>query len=264
VNILASRVPLRIRGVPEILDLAFVFAAGNPRVYYRLMALLGIPLLGIFAAARYALGWPWVYVWLLAIPTGALAQGVFTTAAGELLFAENARARSVLRSFVLRLSPYLGSLVLSRAIASFVAIIPFFARLLGRAAFVREAVLLERASSGQALARSASLVRRQEGPCFAMWMSLLLMQGTFVAAAELLGHSVVEFSLQLGRPFGSIMEGGSLYALIGFVASIPYVATARFLKYIDIRTRKEGWDIQIKFTALAAEAEPSPLGAAVA
>jgi hypothetical protein len=29
------------------------------------------------------------------------------------------------------------------------------------------------------------------------------------------------------------------------------VASASFLGYIDMRTRKEGWDIQLRFVALA-------------
>jgi hypothetical protein len=35
---------------------------------------------------------------------------------------------------------------------------------------------------------------------------------------------------------------------------IPYVATARFLAYLDLRTRSEGWDIQTRFAAIALRA----------
>ena len=40
----------------------------------------------------------------------------------------------------------------------------------------------------------------------------------------------------------------------GALLSAPFVAAAGFLAYIDMRTRKEGWDIQLRFMALA-EAE---------
>ncbi|CAN5747553.1 hypothetical protein BH11MYX4_BH11MYX4_30880 [soil metagenome] len=33
---------------------------------------------------------------------------------------------------------------------------------------------------------------------------------------------------------------------------IPYVATARFFIYLNVRTRVEGWDVQTRFAALAA------------
>jgi hypothetical protein len=263
-NLLAARVPLRVRGVPEILDLAFVFWAGNGRILFRLAVWVLVPLLGTSLALRYLLHWDWLYVWMFAVVAGGIAQGVFTAAAGELLFAEKVTARSVLSSFSRRLAPYLGALTLSRAVAGLVAGLPFLARLLGHAAFVREAVLLERASAGQALSRSQSLVRRQEGACLGAFLSLLAAQAGFVAVAELLGQAVVDFALQLGRPFGSLLDGGSPYAVAGFFASVPYVAGVRFLKYIDVRTRKEGWDIQIKFTALVAEAQPVPADPAVA
>ena len=41
-------------------------------------------------------------------------------------------------------------------------------------------------------------------------------------------------------------------AVIGFFAALPLVATARFLSYIDGRTRQDGWDIQLRFMSIAA------------
>jgi hypothetical protein len=257
VNLLAARVPLRVRGVPEILDLGFVFVSGNRRIFLSLMALVLVPFFGIAVALRHALGWQWWFVWPLAIVMGGFSQGVFTAAAGELLFSERALARSTFMSFLRRFFPYVGSLLVSRALSSVVVLLPFLLRSLGYAAFVREAVLLEKASVRTAMSRSNGLVKRQEGASFGLFLSLLAAQAAFVVSAELLGQGVVEFALQFGRPFGSLSDGGSLYALAGFFASVPYVAVVRFLKYIDIRTRKEGWDIQIKFTALLADAEPA-------
>ena len=66
-------------------------------------------------------------------------------------------------------------------------------------------------------------------------------------------RGLVDSVLQLGRPFGSLFsDGGSVYALVGFFYGIQYAAIARFLKYVDLRTRKEGWDIQIRFLSLVA------------
>ena len=56
----------------------------------------------------------------------------------------------------------------------------------------------------------------------------------------------------MGRPVGSLWsDGGSGFAVIGALLSAPFVASASFLGYIDLRTRKEGWDIQLRFMALA-------------
>jgi hypothetical protein len=77
----------------------------------------------------------------------------------------------------------------------------------------------------------------------------------FVVAGDLLGQGLVEFVLQLGRPVGSLFhDGGSTYALFGYFLSVPYVSSARFLGYVDSRTRREGWDIQVRFAALAQRA----------
>lgn len=50
------------------------------------------------------------------------------------------------------------------------------------------------------------------------------------------------------------VDGGSALALLGWWLSVPFVATARFFVYLDIRTRSEGWDIQTRFAGIAARA----------
>ncbi|HJZ85661.1 MAG TPA: hypothetical protein VKN99_10850 [Polyangia bacterium] len=258
-NILDSRVVLRLRTVPDILDLAFRYVAGpGERVFLRLTAAVLVPCFAVCVALRYALGWDWVWVWFLAIALGGIAQGAFTVGAGQLLFSDSVRARDVLARFARRLPSYLVALFLTRLAMAlggfllFVLLVPAWLR----AEFVHEASLLEGASPGQAYARSARFIKRQGGPALGLLCSLLLAQFGFVVAAELLGQGLVEFVLQLGQPLGSLWsDGGSVYALAGFFLSVPYVAAARFLKYTDIRTRKEGWDIQLKFTALQAADE---------
>ena len=56
----------------------------------------------------------------------------------------------------------------------------------------------------------------------------------------------------------------SCFALVTFCPSIVssailwaanFVASARFLVYLVVRTRSEGWDIQTRFAALAAGRE---------
>jgi hypothetical protein len=119
--------------------------------------------------------------------------------------------------------------------------------------FVREVGLLEGAGMGGAIGRGYRFVQRQVGACLGLLVALLAAPLMFVVGAELLGDAIVSTVLQLGSPFGELFtEGGSAYALLGFFLSVPVTAAARFLKYIDVRTRKEGWDIQLRFTAIAA------------
>ena len=71
---------------------------------------------------------------------------------------------------------------------------------------------------------------------------------------EIVGQAVLDDIFQAGKPFGSMLEDhGSPFALLGFLLSVPVVATARFLSYIDTRTRADGWDIQVRFLGIASK-----------
>jgi len=133
--------------------------------------------------------------------------------------------------------------------AAVLAPLPVFA---SRLFFVDEAVLLESGSPFGSLARSSRLVLFRSLSCLGLALACLCAPFLFALAADLIGNTLVEMVFQMGRPFGSLTaDGGSAYAVIGALLSAPFVASASFLGYIDMRTRKEGWDIQLRFMALA-------------
>jgi hypothetical protein len=260
VNLGASAVVLRPRTLSEVLDLGcrlcISLAFG---LYARLSALILLPILAGCLWLRYGAGWPWIDVWVLAAAAGSVVQGVFTVAVGRLLFSERLGVGQVLRLFGKRLPSYLGMLFLSRLILA-AASVPFF---LGvpfawpRLVFVHEASLLENAGAVEAIRRSNRFTFGRVAPVLGALVALLLTQAAFVVTAELLGQGLVAEVLQLGKPFGSLFkDGGSPYALAGLLLSVPYVATTRFLDYIDARTRADGWDIQLRFMAIAAGEAP--------
>jgi hypothetical protein len=81
----------------------------------------------------------------------------------------------------------------------------------------------------------------------------LVLRSTTVVVCEVVGQAVTNDVLQLGHPFGVLWaDGGSYFALIGLVLSSPLVAGFSFFTYVDQRTRKEGWDIQLAFVAATA------------
>lgn len=253
-----AAVVLRPRTLAEILDLACRLACGAALgLYLRLAALVLLPCLAVCLVLRHALGWSWPAVWLVAAGLAAAAQGVFTIAVGRLLFSEELGARQVLRLFARRLGSYLAMLVASRAILALAALVVIglpvaWPKLL----FAHEASLLEGAGAADALRRADRFVAGRWSDAFGVLLALLCTQAGFVIAGELLGQGLVDQVLQLGRPFGELYPtGGSAYALAAFLLSVPYVATARFLHYIDARTRADGWDVQLRFMAIAARDE---------
>jgi hypothetical protein len=272
-NLLDSRVVLRVRTMPDILDLAFrvCFAPGNGRVFGRLSAAFLLPCFAACVALRYAAGWEWLDVWLVAAILGALTQGAFTIAAGRLMFQETLPTREVIGRYMRRLPAYATALLLARVLvwgsvlmmfsrpliplAITILLLYFF--LWPRSLFVHEICLLEGAGPIQVFSRGRRFVLRHYGAALGMLCAGLGAQISFVVIFELMFRmGIVDFVLQLGEPLGNLFKsGGSVFALAGFFAAVPYVSVARFLTYIDLRTRKEGWDIQLKFTAIQATDE---------
>ncbi|APR85859.1 Hypothetical protein A7982_11208 [Minicystis rosea] len=255
-NLGAAAVVLRPRSLAEILDLACRLSCSLALgLYLRLAALVLLPCLALCLALRHVLDWSWYAVWFVAACLGAAAQGVFTIAVGRLLFSEALGAGQVIRLFARRFGSYLWMLVLSRVVlvgsaAVLIALPVAWPRLL----FVHEASLLENAKAGDAIQRAGRFVSGRAAQVFGVLAALLVTQAGFIAIAEFLGHGLVDQVLQLGRPFGALFsKGGSAYALAGFFLSVPYVSTARFLHYIDARTRADGWDVQLRFMAIASE-----------
>jgi hypothetical protein len=129
-----------------------------------------------------------------------------------------------------------------------------------RFAYAHEVILLEGSPVRNLWSRSAGIVKGQTGVAAQLLTCLFGITLASVLCSELLGMGIVSYLLQLGSPFGSLFEdGGSIYALLGVFASSPLVATARFLSYIDGRTRRDAWDVQVRFQQLRAEANAAVL-----
>ena len=254
-NLLEARVALRPRSMSDVLDLAAPFCLANWRSFAPLAGWVTALGAGLAFLCRHQAGWSWSSVWLVVAGYLWLIGGVFTAAAGELLFREAGRLRAttVLARFSRRavehvLARVLQALALTLCAVLFVPFPIFAARLF----FVSEAMLLESAHPQTAFTRSSRLVLHRSPPCFGLAMACLAAPFLFAIGADLLGYAIVELLLQMGRPVGSLWsDGGSGYAVVGALLSAPFVASASFLAYIDLRTRKEGWDIQLRFMALA-------------
>ncbi|MBL9027161.1 MAG: hypothetical protein JNL21_33510 [Myxococcales bacterium] len=255
-NLSESAVVLRPRSVSQTIDLSLrvVFSLGLG-LYARLAALTLLPALGLLLLLRYAAGLDAWLVWLAALVLAVVLEGPFTIAASRLMFREQLTGRAALRAFGGRALSFVGA-SLYKSLLLALASIPFFIPLLvvgPHAVFVPEASILERAGPTEAWARSKRLVMARSGGAMAALVSWLLIRVVCVLGAELLMQGIISDLFMLGAPLGRLSSDGvTPYALAGLLLSTPLVATARFLQYIDARTRGDGWDIQVRFMAIAA------------
>ncbi|MEO8185427.1 MAG: hypothetical protein ABI895_42000 [Deltaproteobacteria bacterium] len=253
-NLGNANVVLRPRGTLESLDLTLLFLTRlGGRPYGLLSALVLLPAVGVCLGLQLWFALEWANVWLIALPLGLWLQGVFTLAAGDLMFSDVLEPRSVLRRFRARLAVYSLALLGSRllmALAAFTLLLWPWAWL--RYTFIPEALLLEGLSVPGATGRAARLqvgmpVERL-GLCFTMLGGLALA----LLGAQVLGHGIVHDTLQLQLPWGDLLQdGGSAYAVVGWFAALPVLTTLRFLRYIDARTRADAWDVQVRLQRAA-------------
>jgi len=254
-NLLAARVVLRQRSMSDSLDLALPFCLANKRPLGVLALVILGPIAVLLGYLRIARHWPWLPLWLLCAGASLIVQGAFTIAMGELLFKPPAetRVRTFVGRFLRRLPALVFATVARLLVVTFTILILAPTRI-----FVPEAILLEGASFGKAMGRSGALARNRGGFCLGVWLAAVFLPAVGAISLDLLGNALTHYVFQLGYPTGELFEnGGSGFAVLGALLAVPLVAAVRFLGYIDLRTRKEGWDIQLRFVALA---EQSALG----
>jgi hypothetical protein len=261
-NLLNARVVLRPRSLADVLDLTVPFCLSNWRLIWRLGLTALLPVFALCLYVRLGRHWTWPQTWLLALLAADFLEGLFTLAYGDLLFQPPTavRATAIWGRFARRLGFTLGFWLVTRVLIWMGIVVVIGPPLLAVfMMFGREVGMLEGGGVFGSIGRAYRFVQRQYLSCLGLLLALVLAPALMTCAADLLGDAIVEKVLQLGSPFGDLFkEGGSAYALFGFFLSVPVVAAARFLKYIDVRTRKEGWDIQLRFTAIAAAESQQP------
>jgi hypothetical protein len=249
-----ARVVLRERSLIDVFDLALRFLTVNARPYVRLSLAVLLPCFAVTWVIGVGADWGWA--WVTALLLSLIAGTPFTVLASRLMFSDRVRVRDAMiaplrvlhRLIALRILQILGITV-----GFFFFVVPAVwvqAMLM----FAPEIILLEQGKLGGSILRATRVVHAQIGN--AVLAAVLL--GTAVFAAPFLtdvaGRMILESLLEIHPPAPLTTTGGGALSLFGFWASIPVLATMRFFFYIDLRTRTEGWDIQTRFTILAARA----------
>jgi len=251
VNLRDARIVLRPRGLSDILDLAMRSCVTLHRpVFWRLTALTLLPLALALVAVHRLWHVEWEWLWWVALALSAPLSGLFTIAAGQLLFAEEVRIADVFRRWLRRLPALTGMLLLWRVVAG--ATMVLYVITLARP-YLYEAVLLEGAGAGRAWTRAGQLIRRVPGSSFALGLLLGAAPLVLGLYAWVLIDGVGRYVLMIPLP-DDWTWNHSPYVPMGIIFAVPYVACARLIGYIDARTRTEGWDVQVRFAAVAQQA----------
>lgn len=250
-NVWEARVVVRERSLAEIVDLAVRFSLVlGGGLYLRLSACLLLP--------SYALCW-WllhsevssVLVGVLALALYSLLQLPFTVAAGRLMFSAQVSLDEVLRSslrLLLRAMRARCLAALLLAVGTSLVILAPIA--VARALYLGEVVLLEGAGALAAYRRTTRLTARRVPQTFGVWLALVATSAAFIALTQIFASALSAEGLEI-EAFASVWAGLSWETgIAGLFLSVPLVASLRFLAYIDDRTRREGWDIQVRFLEL--------------
>ena len=254
-DLLHARVALRDRTVSDVLDLALRFVVVHGRVYAKVATIALLPLVALSAVAGWRLGW--AASWAIAVPLAAIGEIPFTVLASRLVFQDRVRARDVLGAS-LRDGP---KVIFARGLAALLAAVGLFVLVIPGlwltiiSFFLGEVILLERGSAGQVLGRSHRVASSAGTEVLLGGLVLLLLAIASVLLADVAGRLVLGELLQFRPPPPVWHQGGSLLATLGLFLFVPYLATARFFLYLNVRTRAEGWDIQTRFAAIAARAK---------
>lgn len=267
------KIILRPRSLDEIFDLALAYTRESFRDFARLYLLIGA--LGtVFVAI------PWLVFALspgagfcLAVFVVVVLERIVTVYAGRHLFGNPATLKGALRTTAKRLPLLMTTLgffylpVMLIALGEFKdEVLVGFGLFLGTmwpfiaAAHIHlsEVALLEQLPAGKAGKRTRSLGARRFGRALGLMIVSGLIRLLFIAAAVFAFRFVLEFMLQFK---GIPKEFKIITSFYGLLLTSPYFAMVRLFDYVDARTRREGWDIQVRFNAIAQRAKEDRLAA---
>jgi hypothetical protein len=253
-DVLRARVAFRDRAFIDVMDLALRFLVVHGKLYARVAALAVLPCVALTLLVASTLGW--LEAWLFALLLSFVAQVPFTVLASRLVFEDHVSVGAVVRAAAAEIPRVIAMRVLWLGAVTFSSLLVVPGVWLGAIfLYVDEVMILERSPVGPAFGRSQRIASGSMGETFAAVAMLLVVPPLAVLMADVGGRAVIGELLQFRTPEPFWSQGGSVLAVIGGFAVIPYVATARFFTYLNVRTRAEGWDIQTRFAAVAARAE---------
>lgn len=256
-----NRIVIRERGLLDLLDLAlFVVRAFAGPLMVALVAgvlpamLLNAWLLADFAEPDIDMPFPMAYMWwmlILVIWETPVVTSLATLYLGESVFTERPRAGSIVRLFVRSLPQLFMFQVVLRGIMMplvFTWFVPFAVW-----PYLNEVILLERnhfwrRRPGQmtTFRRTKALHGGSVGDSFGRWLAtaafgVMLFVALWISIQILVGMLLSEWE------WGGLTY--TLYYPLALWIVVGYFTVVRFLGYLDLRIRREGWEVELMMRA---------------
>jgi hypothetical protein len=259
-----NRIVIRERGWLDVLDLALRVG----RVYaWPLLLTLAIGIVPVMLFNAWLLAGlaepafdepaPFWYMWwmlnlvLLEMP---LATALATLFLGEAVFLERPSARSVIAAFFRSLPQLFWFQVLLRAL--FIPLVVTWFVPFSVFPYLNEVILLERnpllsRRRGQmtTFRRSMALHGGSIGDLFARWLGSVAFGGMLFASFWLTMQALAGVLVSEWKWEGLTY---TLYFPLALWLVVGYFTVARFLGYLDLRIRNEGWEVELMMRAEAA------------
>lgn len=257
-NVRQARVQIRERAPTEVLDLALVLIKRNARAFAMLSAVLVIPTTAIvWALVESATPAP-IYALFVGSSIAATAiRAPVVLLCGHAMFAERVPLGWVW-SDTRRHLPAIAKLVVRRALLS-LTIVGIVWDWVTRY-HVDEVLLLERLEGEAVATRLTHLRRRFGGSCQEQ-----LVHHAFLGAAAVVCASSVWVLVRLVFESEPMVWWPISGGVAPFVAAIlltqVYLATAKFLFYLNLRTVNEGWDLFLETRAIESMLAPQHMRA---
>lgn len=276
-----TRIPIRERTFPDVLDLALAVTREHAGQLLGLLLLGAAPFIalnhwllgGELAAGLFdleqppedvAAQWTW-YVYALCVLLVIeipLATAPMTLYLGQALFVERVDWRRLGRDYLRNLPQMLFFQLVIRALAAPWILTWFF--MYSFWPFLSEVILLEnnpwRAKKSVArlstLARNRALHGSNSGDLLARWLGALLIGVVFVVAITTMSWVVRCVLLEEYEEVDSTLVTIYLQAAIWLV--VGYFTVVRFLSYLDLRIRSEGWELELRMRAAASRLTRAP------
>ncbi len=252
-NVLSAKIALRDRSLLDVLDLALRFTVANGRAFAVMSGVVTVPcfLASWFVAEKAG----WVLGWLSALVLVTFAEAPYVALASRLVFDERVRAREAI-VVALRSIPRLVGLRALQLVSVLAGMMFFLVPGVALAAFFffgTEVIVLEQSPVTGSVSRMQRLQSGYFGDVLMAMLALWALYAIAIVLGDATGHAILEQLLQI-RVRPSEDEIGGPIALFAAWMAVPLLTTARFFVYLNLRTRREGWDIQTRFAAIAARA----------